>query len=126
MDRETGQFKGWAHVTFPTIEMAQSAVRMLSGNHLKGREIHLDFHEDRGSGPRRPGGYGDHPAQVSTPHLTKITPVGKSWFFWLFGCFFTVGQVPAALVAIGTTLRRYEPPSPSPLWVFLGFLMYFY
>jgi hypothetical protein len=48
-DKETGRFRGIAFVTFPSIDIAESAVRNLNQVALNGRDIFLDFSRgDRG------------------------------------------------------------------------------
>lgn len=59
-DRETGKFRGIAFVAFPSIEIAESAVRNLNKSPLKGREIFLDFSRER---ERRGGGNRHHDSQ---------------------------------------------------------------
>lgn len=61
-DRETGRFRGIAFVTFPNVDVAESVVRNLNAQNLKGREIYLDFSRDRDRrpGPPRGGQEGGH------------------------------------------------------------------
>jgi RNA recognition motif. (a.k.a. RRM, RBD, or RNP domain) len=62
-DKETGRFRGIAFITFPSLDIAESAVRNLNQVSLKGREIYLDFSrsrsDDRGRDRDRGGGPGD-------------------------------------------------------------------
>jgi hypothetical protein len=58
-DRETGRFKGIAFVTFPSVDIAESAVRNLNQVPLKGREIYLDFSRERSEWSQRGGERGD-------------------------------------------------------------------
>ncbi|KAL8100560.1 hypothetical protein AgCh_032712 [Apium graveolens] len=48
MDRETGDFRGFGHVEFATVEAAQKALK-LAGRELVGREVRLDLARERGA-----------------------------------------------------------------------------
>jgi nucleolin len=52
-DRESGEPRGFGHVTFGTVEEATNAMDTLAGSDLKGRSIRLDY-----AGPRTGGGGG--------------------------------------------------------------------
>lgn len=54
-DRETGRFRGIAFVTFPSVDVAESVVRNLNAQSLKGRDIFLDFSRERERRPGPPG-----------------------------------------------------------------------
>eukprot|EP00892_Ulva_mutabilis_P001266 jgi/Ulvmu1/1113/UM106_0030.1 len=71
-DRETGRFRGIAFVTFPSVDVAESVVRNLNAQNLKGRDIYLDFSRDRERRPGPPRGGQDshhppHPQDVHGP-----------------------------------------------------------
>lgn len=69
-DRETGRFRGIAFVTFPSVDVAESVVRNLNAQGLKGRDIYLDFSRDRERrpGPPRGGQDGHHPMHPPDQH----------------------------------------------------------
>eukprot|EP00035_Acanthoeca_spectabilis_P007462 m.136837 g.136837 ORF g.136837 m.136837 type:complete len:408 (-) comp13966_c0_seq1:2968-4191(-) len=60
-DRETGEPRGFGHVSFGSIEEATAAMEKLAGSDLKGRTIRLDFAGPRGGGGGGGGGEGALP-----------------------------------------------------------------
>ena len=57
-NRETGEFRGFGHVEFDSVESAQKAFE-LAGSDLGGRPVRLDFAANRdGGGGGRGGGFG--------------------------------------------------------------------
>lgn len=51
-DRETGNFKGFAFLTFENPESAQKAIEGMNGKDLDGRALRVNLAEDKPRGPR--------------------------------------------------------------------------
>ncbi|MCC5813903.1 MAG: RNA-binding protein [Leptospira sp.] len=51
-DRETGNFKGFAFISFETPESAQKAVSAMNGKDFEGRAIRVNIAEDKPRAPR--------------------------------------------------------------------------
>lgn len=52
-DRETGNFKGFAFISFEDPESAQNAVAGMNGKDLEGRAVRVNLAEDKPREPRR-------------------------------------------------------------------------
>lgn len=51
-DRETGNFKGFAFITFEDPESAQSAITAMNGKDFEGRSLRVNLAEDKPRPPR--------------------------------------------------------------------------
>ena len=58
MDRSTGRSRGFAFVTMATDELAQSAIKALSGKPFKGRPVTINVARPREERPPGRGGFG--------------------------------------------------------------------
>ena len=54
MDRDTGQPRGFAFVTFNNRETGEAAIKALDGSDLGGRKLRVNEAEDRSSRPSTP------------------------------------------------------------------------
>ena len=73
MDRDTGQPRGFAFVTFNSRETGEEAIRALDGSELGGRKLRVNEAEDRG-GPRRPA---PRSPSETVPERKDDRPVGE-------------------------------------------------
>ena len=66
VDRETGRPRGFAFVEFAERETAEEVIRVFNGQTFKGRPLAVSearAREDRGPGPRPPGGFAPRPTR---------------------------------------------------------------